>query len=92
MANHPSAERRNRQRVKRTKRNKAVRGATRTLVKAARITVASGDPEAVAKAIQEVASAADRAASKGVIHSRAAARTKARIARRANKAAAAAKA
>ena len=87
MANHPSAERRNRQRIKRSKRNKAVKTATRSLVKTARTEIAAGKPEDLVKAVKTVSSAVDRAASKGVIHKRAASRAKSRIARRANKAA-----
>jgi len=86
MANHASAERRNRQRIKRTKRNRAVKSATRTVLKKARAQVASGDKDTALAAIKTVASAVDRAASKGVIHKKAADRAKARIARRAHKA------
>ena len=85
MANHASAEKRNRQRIKRTARNRAVKSAVRTEVKKARaITVAK--PGEAAKAVVSASSAVDRAASKGVVHKKAASRTKARLARALHKA------
>jgi len=79
MANHPSAAKRNRQRVKRTARNKSIRAALRTAVKKARSAVASGDADAKAK-VQEASVALARAASAGVVHASSAARTTSRIA------------
>lgn len=78
MANHPSAEKRNRQRVKRTLRNKGVKSAVRTTLKQARTAVAQGEKTA-AEAVRKAVSALGRAASKGVVHKKAAARTSARI-------------
>ena len=78
MSNHPSAAKRNRQRVARTTRNRSVRSTVRTVVKQARAAIAAGDGQAalqVRKAIQALASAA----SKGVLHKKAAARTTSRI-------------
>ena len=78
MANHPSAAKRNRQRVKRTARNKNIRSAVRTAVKKARASIETGAAEA--KAVVEAATIAlAQAASAGVIHSNAASRTTARI-------------
>lgn len=87
MANHPSAARRNRQRITRTKRNRAVKTETRSILKKARVQVATGDKEVSVKVVKTVSSAVDRAAAKGVIHKKAAARAKSRIALRAHKAA-----
>lgn len=78
MANHPSAAKRNRQRIKRTSRNKTLRSAVRTAVKKARTSIESGEAEAKAK-VEEATVALARAASAGVIHSNAASRTTARI-------------
>ena len=78
MANHPSAAKRNRQRVKRTARNKTLRAAVRTAVKKARLAVAAGGAEAKDK-VQQATVALARAASAGVIHANAASRTTARI-------------
>jgi small subunit ribosomal protein S20 len=86
MANHASAEKRNRQRIRRTERNRAVKGAVRTLVKKARAAIgASGKPADTLTAVAEAIKAVDRAASKGVVHAKTAARTKSRLARAAAK-------
>jgi small subunit ribosomal protein S20 len=78
MANHPSAAKRNRQRIKRTARNKTLRSALRTAVKKARAAVAAGDADVKTKIAEAVVSLA-RAASAGVIHRNAASRTTSRI-------------
>jgi small subunit ribosomal protein S20 len=90
MANHPSAEKRNRQRTTRTTRNRAIKSAVRTKIKAVRLAENPGSPETKAKLVEAISSL-DRAASKGVIHPRTASRKKARLARAAHKAATAAK-
>jgi small subunit ribosomal protein S20 len=78
MANHPSAAKRNRQRIKRTARNKTLRAAVRTAVKKARVAVAAGGDEAKDK-VEQATVALAKAASAGVIHVNAASRTTARI-------------
>jgi small subunit ribosomal protein S20 len=91
MANHPSAEKRNRQRVRRTERNRSIKGAVRTIVKSARTlveTAGTKKQDAVA-AVSPAARALDRAASKGAVHPKTAARRKSRLARAAHKAASA---
>ena len=79
MANHPSAEKRNRQRVKRAIRNRTVKSAVRTLVKRVRTEVAAKDKNKAKAALLIAISAVDRAASKGVFHAKAASRTVARL-------------
>jgi small subunit ribosomal protein S20 len=79
MANHPSADKRNRQRVTRTERNKRIRSAVRSAVKKARTAIAGGKPEAAKEPVAQAAKALARAASKGVVHVRTAARTTSRI-------------
>jgi small subunit ribosomal protein S20 len=79
VANHPSAEKRNRQRVIRTVRNRAVTSSVRTLVKRVRAAIAAKDKAAATKALKEATSALDRAASKGVFHVKAASRSVARL-------------
>jgi len=79
MANHPSAEKRNRQRINRSTRNRGVRSAVRTAIKKARTAVAAGDPKKAAEPVREAASALARAASRGVLHKRTAARQTSRI-------------
>jgi small subunit ribosomal protein S20 len=87
MANHASAEKRNRQRIRRTERNRSVKGAVRTLLKKARAAIAmpgakgTDSTSAIAAAIKAV----DRAASKGVVHPKMAARAKSRLAKAAHK-------
>jgi len=87
MANHASAEKRNRQRIRRTERNRSVKGAVRTLLKKARaaIATASAKPGDSAAAVAAAIKAVDRAASKGVVHTKMAARAKSRLARAAHK-------
>lgn len=81
MANHPSAEKRNRQRVVRTERNRAAKSALRGTVKKARAAVTAGDAAKAKAGVGNAEKALARAASKGLIHPRTAARTTARIAK-----------
>jgi small subunit ribosomal protein S20 len=86
MANHASAEKRNRQRITRTERNRSIKGAVRTLLKKARAALAVADkPGDSATAVAAAVKAVDRAASKGVVHPKTAARAKSRLARAAHK-------
>lgn len=80
MANHASAEKRNRQRITRTERNRAGRSALRTDVKKARTTIEAKPQEAVS-VVKDAVSHADRAATKGFIPKKRANRLKARLAR-----------
>lgn len=92
MANHASAEKRNRQRIRRTERNRAAKSAVRTELKSARSAVASApSAEETKKKVVSAVSSLDRAASKGVIHHKTASRKKARLARALHKAQQAAK-
>jgi small subunit ribosomal protein S20 len=79
MANHPSAEKRNRQRIKRTARNGSVTKTVRGAVKKARAALGTGDKVAAAEAVSKASKLLARAASKGVLHDRTASRTTARI-------------
>jgi small subunit ribosomal protein S20 len=79
MANHPSAEKRNRQRIKRTARNRAITSAVRTHVKRVRAAIAGKDKAGAAKALKSAISELGKAASKGGIHKKAASRTIARL-------------
>jgi small subunit ribosomal protein S20 len=79
VANHASAEKRNRQRISRTARNRAVTSSVRTLVKRVRAAIAAKDKDGATKALREATSALDRASSKGVFHVKAASRTVARL-------------
>jgi small subunit ribosomal protein S20 len=86
LANIKSQIKRNRQNEKRRLRNRNFRGAARTAVKGAHVSLAEGtdSKESVMAAISEL----DRAAQKGAIHRRNAARRKGRLMKQLNKAAA----
>jgi small subunit ribosomal protein S20 len=85
VANHPSAEKRNRQRLKRTARNRAVKGAVRTQVKDARAAIASKDPKAAKDALDQATRALDKAAGKGVVSKKAASRKVSRMSKQLHK-------
>lgn len=88
MGTKRHAKKRHRQSERRRDRNRAVRSATRTAVKRAVVAVEAGPPEDAGVAYRRAQQAIDVAARKGVIHKRAAARKKSRLARRVQKAAA----
>jgi small subunit ribosomal protein S20 len=88
VANIRSQIKRNRQNEKRRMRNKAVRSALKTEAKKVRAAVVEGDAEAAQAQARVAARALDKAASKGVLHGRTAARRKSRLAKAANRAAA----
>ena len=79
MATHASAEKRNRQRLKRTARNRAQKSELRTALKNARASVATKPTES-ADIVKSAQSALDRAASKNVIPAKRASRLKGRLA------------
>ncbi len=79
MANHKSAEKRNRQRIKRRARNAYRLSTLRTFVKRVRKALAAGDLEAAEAALPKALSAIGKAASKGAIHRNTAARYTSRI-------------
>lgn len=77
MANHKSALKRIRQTEKRRLYNRNYRNRARTFVKKARVAIKTGNSavDAVRLAVQDL----DKAASRGVIHPRNAARRKSRL-------------
>ena len=79
MANHPSAEKRNRQRIKKTLQNRAVLSTVRTLVKRVRTAITAKDKAAAKTALANAVRALDKASTKGVVHSKAASRTVSRL-------------
>jgi len=85
VANHPSAEKRNRQRIKRTLRNRTITSSVRTLVKRVNTAIAAKDKDAAKTALLRAAKALDKAASKGVLHPKAASRTVSRLSARVHK-------
>lgn len=85
MANHPSAEKRNRQRIVATARNRAVTHAVRTLVKHVRTALHAKDAAAATTALKAATVALDKAATKGAVHAKAASRTIGRLAAQVHK-------
>ena len=84
MANIKSQIKRNRQNEARRERNKAVRTALKTSAK--KVRDAEGADPTVAL-VREASRALDKAASRGVLHKRTAARKKSRMAKAANRSA-----
>lgn len=79
MANHASAAKRNRQTIKRTERNKALRSALRTSIKKARVALDGGKADEAKPLVMAASSFLARAASKGIIHLKNASRTTSRL-------------
>jgi small subunit ribosomal protein S20 len=84
MANIKSQIKRNRQNERRRERNKAVRSSLKTDAKKVRVSVGEGDDEAARQRLLDASRALDKAASSGVLHKRAAARRKSRLAKAVN--------
>ena len=85
MANIKSQIKRNRQTLKRTERNKAVRSEVKTRTKSA-VTAAAEGAENADELARQAQKRIDSAAAKGVIHKNAAARRKSRLAKKLNRA------
>ena len=82
MANIKSQIKRNRQNEKRRLRNRVYRGTARTEVKKARLAIESGNLEEARAATLTAISSLDKAAEKGVVHRKNAARRKSRLMKR----------
>ena len=67
MANHPSAEKRNRQTTRRRLRNRVARGHMRTAIKAAYKAIGESDKQQAGTLTKEAVRLIDRAYGKGVI-------------------------
>ena len=85
MANHPSAEKRNRQNKKKKVRNAAVRSQVHTQERKLEEAIENKDKAAVKDLLSKTISAISSAHSKGVLHKRTASRKIARLSRRAHK-------
>lgn len=81
MANTKSAEKRNRQAQKRRARNTAVRTTVKNAVKKVREAVAAKDPAKAKEALVEASRTINKAATKGVLHSKNASRRISRLAK-----------
>jgi small subunit ribosomal protein S20 len=89
LANIKSAEKRNRQSLKRRARNVTVRTTVKSAVKNLREVVGAKDSAKTGDALKTAIRTIDKAASKGILHKRAASRRISRLTKAANKAKAA---
>jgi small subunit ribosomal protein S20 len=87
VANIKSQIKRNRQNERRRERKKAVRTELKTVAKKARTAASEGTGDATTELLQTASRALDKAASRGIVHKRAAARRKSRLAKAAGRAA-----
>lgn len=79
MANHKQAEKRNRQRIRRTAVNRARKSRIRSAVKRVELALAAGDREAATAALRLAQPELDRGVTKGVLHRNAASRKMSRL-------------
>jgi len=84
LATHKSAEKRDRQSVKRRERNVADKSAIKTKIKSVLSAVGAKDKEASASALKAAIPALDKAAVKGVIHKNNASRRISRLTKKIN--------
>lgn len=82
MADHKSAIKRHKQSLVRRDRNKAVKTSLRTAYKRVDTAVAGTDNDEAVSQLKLAIKAFDKAASKGVIHKKTAARTKSRLSKK----------
>ena len=82
IPNHPSAQKRHRQNLKRQARNRAIKTRVRSAAKVALDAIAGNDKEAAAKSLREVMRVLHKAASKGSLNRNAANSRIARLSRR----------
>lgn len=87
MPNSPNAVKALRQSEKRRLHNRQLRSALRTVVKKARLAIASGNADEAEAAFRNAVKRLDQAAAKNLIHKNAASRTKSRLAAAKKKAA-----
>lgn len=85
MANHKSAEKRNRQAQERRLRNRMTRSRMKTEVRKVNEAVGAGSEEEAKSALKAAISVIAKTASKGTIHKRTASRKISRLTKRVNK-------
>jgi len=84
VANHKSADKRNKQNAIRNARNTHYRSTMRTLVKQVRVAVAEGDKDTAQAALIKALPYIDKTSTKGVIHKSTASRKISRLTRLVN--------
>ena len=82
MANNPSAEKRIRQNVKRTERNRARRSRVRTFMRKVELAIAAGKQDEAREAFKAAQPEMQRAVTKGVAHLNTVARKLSRLSAR----------
>lgn len=85
MPNHKSAEKRDRQNVRRNAMNTANRSRLRTSIKKLRAAIAAGDLKQAESLLPETVSVIDKSVQKGILQRNTAARHKARLTTNINK-------
>lgn len=85
MANTKQALKRHRQSLKRRARNRAMKSRVKKAIKKVRLAIEAKDKELAQKALRDATSILDKAASKGVIHWKNAARRISRLSIQVNK-------
>jgi small subunit ribosomal protein S20 len=83
VANHKSAIKRARQNEKKRTRNRSVKTRVKNVIKETRAAIADGLNDATADSVRSAQSVIDKAAKKGVIHKRSAARKISRLTKKA---------
>ncbi len=89
MPNHKSAEKRDRQNVRRNAINTANRSKLRTQIKKLRAAISAGDLQTAQALLPKTIAVIDKSIQKGILHRNAAARYKSRLTLRVNSLAAA---
>lgn len=84
MANHKSAIKRHKQSLARAGRNRAVRTRVKNVIKEVRAAIQASNKDAAAQALVVATSALDKAATKGALHWKKAARKISRLSRAVN--------
>lgn len=84
MANHPQAQKRNRQRIKKQAHHRHYRTTLRTHVKRVRAAVADKDMDRAREALKTAVPFIDRCAGKGIVPSERASRTVSRLTKAVN--------
>ncbi len=84
MANHKSAIKRHKQSLRNAARNRTVRTRMKNVIKDVRAAIQQQDPEAAKTALVQATSVMDKAATKGVVHWKNAARRVSRLAKAVN--------
>ena len=79
MANHKQAEKRNRQRMVRTERNRHIRQTMRTFIKRVRQHIEAQDGAAAKEALGAATKSLDKSVTKGIMPHRTASRTISRL-------------